>query len=44
VRLVQNGADAEVQIDAHFGEHHWVDIATLQQVSVAALTPANFLF
>ena len=44
VRLVQNGTDAEVQIDAHYGEHHWVDIATLQHVNIAALTHDNFLF
>jgi hypothetical protein len=43
VRLIQNGANTEVQVDSHFGEHHWVDAATLQNVNAAALIHANFL-
>jgi hypothetical protein len=43
VRLIQNGASTEVQVDAHFGEHHWVDAVTLQNVNVAALIHGNFL-
>jgi hypothetical protein len=44
LRLIQNGANTEVQIDAQFGEHHWVDAVTLQNVNAAALTHANFFF
>jgi VCBS repeat-containing protein len=43
VRLIQNGANTEVQVDSHFGEHHWVDAVTLQNVNAAALIHANFL-
>jgi hypothetical protein len=43
VRLIQNGANTEVQVDAHFGEHHWLDAVTLQNVNAAALVHANFL-
>jgi hypothetical protein len=43
VRLIQNGANTEVQVDTHFGEHHWADVVTLQNDKVAALTHDNFL-
>jgi hypothetical protein len=43
VRLIQNGASTEVQVDSHFGEHHWVDAVTLQSVNAAALVHSNFL-
>lgn len=43
VRLVQNGADAEVQIDLDHGNHHWADIATLEHVNAAAMTEWNFI-
>jgi hypothetical protein len=43
VRLIQNGANTEVQVDTHYGEHHWADVVTLQNVNVAALTHDNFL-
>lgn len=44
VRLIQNGVNTEVQVDSHFGEHHWVDAVTLQNVNAAVLTHANFFF
>jgi Ca2+-binding RTX toxin-like protein len=44
VRVVQNGANAEVQVDTHPGDHHWVTAVTLQSVASAALTLDNFIF
>jgi hypothetical protein len=32
VALIQNGANTEVQIESHIGEHHWVTAVTLQNV------------
>jgi hypothetical protein len=43
LRLIQNGSNTEVQVDTHYGEHHWTDVVTLQNVTAAALTHDNFL-
>jgi hypothetical protein len=43
VRLVQNGASTEVQVDAHPGTHHWVTAVTLQNVTATAVIPENFV-
>jgi glucose/arabinose dehydrogenase len=44
VRLIQNSGNTEVQVDAHPGEHHWLTVATLLNVTATSLIQDNFIF
>jgi hypothetical protein len=44
VRLIQNIGNTEVQVDAHPGEHHWLTVATLLNVTATSLIQDNFIF
>jgi len=43
IRMVQNGAATEVQVDLHPGEHRFATAVTLQDVSASSLVADNFL-
>jgi hypothetical protein len=43
IRMVQNGAATEVQVDMHPGEHRFATAVTLQNVSAPSLVADNFL-
>jgi len=42
LRLVQDGSDTHVQIDARPGMHSYVTVATLDNVAVGSLQPGNW--
>jgi RTX calcium-binding nonapeptide repeat (4 copies)/FG-GAP-like repeat len=43
IRMVQNGAATEVQVDMHPGENRFATAVTLQNVSASSLVADNFL-
>jgi len=44
VRLVQNGSNTDVQIDAHPGTHSYVTLVQLDNVAAGSITSANWRF
>jgi V8-like Glu-specific endopeptidase len=44
VRLVQNGANTDVQVDAHPGTHSYVTLVQLDNVAAGSITSANWRF
>jgi Ca2+-binding RTX toxin-like protein len=43
IRLIQDGAKTELQVDSHPGVHHYVTAATLESVVATQVTIDNFL-